>query len=239
MRRRDLLRAAALSIPITVLSRAGASAKTPSKIKIGIIGAGSLGGTVGRLWVAAGHQVTFSSRHPEELAPMVKRLGAGATAGTAAEAAAFGDVVLFAVPYDALPALGKEHTAALRGKIVLDACNPAPGSANALTKNAEADGVAETSAKLLPGTRYVRAFSAVDATAVSSSFQRRTDKLGVPLASNDTEALQVALQLVRDTGCDPVAVADLAAARGFQRHGKGFRANTTAAELRRLLGLTK
>lgn len=57
------------------------------------------------------------------------------------------------------------------------------------------------------------------------------------LAGDDAEAVRVAAQLVRDAGCEPVLVGDLAAASSFQRGGPGFRANTTAPELRRLLGL--
>jgi len=59
----------------------------------------------------------------------------------------------------------------------------------------------------------------------------------VPLASDDAQTLQVAARLVRDTGCEPVVVGDLAKATSFQRGGPGFRANTAAPELRRLLGL--
>jgi 8-hydroxy-5-deazaflavin:NADPH oxidoreductase len=236
MRRRALLQAIVVAVPLLTLSRAGAE-PNPSKMKIGVVGAGSLGGTVARLWIAAGHEVMFSSRHPEELAPMAKRLGARASVGTAAEAAAFGDIVLFAVPYDALPALGKDLASALRGKIVLDACNPAPGSTTKLTRDAETSGVAETSAKLLPGTRYVRVFSAVNATSIAASAKRKIDKLGVPLASDDAKAREVASQLVRDVGSEPVAVGGLAAARGFQRGGAGFVADTTAPKLRRLLKL--
>jgi predicted dinucleotide-binding enzyme len=206
-------------------------------LRIGVIGAGSLGGTVGRLWVQAGHEVLFSSRHPEELAAMIRPLGPRASAGTPRQAAEFGAVVLIAVPYDALPELGRELQDVLRGKIVLDASNPPPGSENALTKEAMAAGVGQTSAKYLPGTRLVRAFSAVDASAVAASAGRQTGKLGVPVAGDDAEAVQVAAQVVRDAGCEPVVVGNLAAARSFQRGGPGFRANTTAPELRRRLGL--
>jgi 8-hydroxy-5-deazaflavin:NADPH oxidoreductase len=209
----------------------------PPPMRIGVIGAGSLGGTVGRLWVKAGHEVLFSSRHPEELASMTRELGPRAAVGTPREAAEFGTILLFAVPYEALLQLGNDLGDALRGKIVLDACNPSAGSGSALAREAEANGVGVTSAKLLPGTRLVRAFSAVDATAVDASARRATRKLGVPLAGNDREAVQIAGQLVRDAGCEPVVVGDLAAARSFQRGGPGFRANTTAPELRRLLGL--
>jgi 8-hydroxy-5-deazaflavin:NADPH oxidoreductase len=212
-------------------------ASPPRPSRIGVIGAGSLGGTVGRLWVKAGHEVLFSSRHPEELVSTTRELGPRATVGTPLQAAEFGTILLFAVPYDALPQLGKDLGGAIRGKIVLDACNPSAGSSSALAREAEANGVGGTSAKLLPGTRLVRAFSAVDATAVEASARRATGKLGVPLAGNDREAVQVAAQLVIDAGCEPVVVGDLAAARSFQRGGPGFRANTTASELRRLLGL--
>jgi hypothetical protein len=212
----------------------GRAART---MRIGIIGAGWLGGTVGRLWVKAGHEVLFSSRHPEELVPMTRELGPRASAGTPRQAAEFGSVLLFAVPYDALPQLGRDLQEVLRGKIVLDACNPSSASGSALAREAHANGVGQTSAKYLSGTRLLRAFSAVDATAVAASAGRQSGKLGVPLAGDDAQAVQVAAQLVRDAGCEPVVVGNLAAATRFQRGGPGFRANTTAPELRRLLGL--
>ncbi len=228
---------------LTVLAALGAlpfaplMARATQPMRIGVIGAGSLGGTVGRLWVQAGHEVFFASRQPEELIPMVRELGPRASSGTARQAAEFGDVLLFAVPYDALPQLGRELQPALRGKVVLDACNDAPGSDNALAREAALNGFGETSAKYLPGTRLVRAFSAVDATAIAASARRQNAKLGVPIAGDDAEALALAAQLVRDAGSEPVPVGKLAAARTFQRGGPGFRANVTAAELRRLLGL--
>lgn len=207
-------------------------------MRIGVIGAGELGGTVGRLLVQAGHEVMFSSRHPEELVSMARELGPRASVGTPLQAAEFGTVLLFAVPYDALPQLGCDLREAMLGKIVLDACNPSSGNASQLAQAAQANGVAETSAKQLPGTRLVRAFSAVDATDIEASASLKSGKLGVPLAGNDDKAVQIAAQLVRDIGSEPVVVGNLAAAHSFQRGGPGFRANTTAPELRRLLGLS-
>ena len=166
---------------------------------------------------------------------MANELGPRASVGTALQAAEFGTVLLFAVPYDALPELGRELAHAIRGKVVLDACNPAPGSDSALTREAHTNGVGQTSAKYLPGTRLVRAFSAVDATAIAASAGRNTGKLGVPLAGDDEAAVRLAAVLVRDAGCEPVVLGTLPSATSFQRGGPGFRANTTAPELRRLL----
>jgi predicted dinucleotide-binding enzyme len=226
-----------LAAALLRLHSEAAPAETTKPMRIGVIGAGSLGGTVGSVLVKAGHEVKFSSRHPEELVPMTRELGPRASVGTPKEAAEFGTVLLFAVPYDALPQVGRDLQDVIRGKIVLDACNARGG--DPLAKEAEANGVGPTSAKLLSGTRLVRAFSAVDATAVEASFKGQGDKLGVPLASDDAEAMQVAAQLVRDAGCDPVIVGNLAAGKKFERGGPGFRANTSAAKLRQLLGIAE
>ncbi|HZE13940.1 MAG TPA: NADPH-dependent F420 reductase [Chthoniobacterales bacterium] len=208
---------------------------TSKPMRIGVIGAGSLGGTVGSVLVKAGHEVKFSSRHPDELTAMARELGPRASVGTPREAAEFGTVLLFAVPYEALPELGRDLKDAIRGKIVLDACN-AWGN-TPIEKEAVANGNGPTSVKLLPGTRLVRAFSAIDATQIAASFKRQKEKLAVPLASDDADAMQVAAQLVRDAGCDPVIVGDLASGRKFERGTPGFRAHLTADKLRQLLGL--
>src|SRR5476649_1691204 len=63
---------------------------TSGKLRIGVIGAGKIGGTIGELWVKAGHSVLFSSRHPEELKDLVTGLGALAQAGTVEQAIGFG-----------------------------------------------------------------------------------------------------------------------------------------------------
>ncbi|SEJ29951.1 NADP oxidoreductase coenzyme F420-dependent [Azotobacter beijerinckii] len=80
-----------------------------------MIGAGSLGGTVGRLWVKAGHEVMFSSRHPEELESMARELGPRASVGQPAQAAEFGTVLLLAVPFEALPQVGRDLRSAYSG----------------------------------------------------------------------------------------------------------------------------
>lgn len=158
-----------LGIGLLGLRSEAAPPETAKPMRIGVIGTGSLGGTVGSVLVKAGYEVKFSSRHPEELVAMTKELGPRASIGTAREAAEFGTVLLFAVPYDALPQLGRDLEGAIRGKMVLDACNASGETAEA--QEARTNGIGEMSVKLLPGTRLVRAFSAVDATAVAASFK--------------------------------------------------------------------
>jgi predicted dinucleotide-binding enzyme len=204
---------------------------------LGFGAGGSSSSPVGGCWVKAGHEVLFSTRHPQELDSWVKPLGSRASFGTPQQAAAFGDIILIAIPYEAIPDLHRDLGAQLRGKIVLDACNPSASSNSALAQEALAEGAAVTTAKYLSGTRVVRAFSAVDATSVEASFTARANKLGVPIASDDRDALQAVAQLVRDAGCLPVIVGGLKDAVSFQRGGPGFRANTSEPELRRLLGL--
>src|SRR5512138_3795312 len=89
-------------------------------MKIGIIGAGMIGATVGKLWIDAGHEVRFASRHPEELESLVTKLGARASAGSPADAAAFGEVVMLSVPLIAMRELAREVAPSLAGKVVLD-----------------------------------------------------------------------------------------------------------------------
>jgi len=98
-------------------------------------------------------------------------------------------------------------------------------------------GVAQTVVKYMPGARLVRAFSAVDASVVETSASRIGGRIGMPIASDDAEAMRVAADLVRDAGCDPVVVGNLAASASFQPGGPGFRSHLTAPALRQRLGL--
>jgi len=206
-------------------------------MRIGVIGAGSLGGTVGRLWIKAGHKVMFSSRHPERLDAMVRDLGGRASAGLPLAAAEFGTVLLLAVPFVALPQVGRDLRSAYNGKIVLDSTNPWGTSNSDVYREARELGVAQTVVKYMTGARLVRAFSCVDAYVLERAASRADRRIGMPIASDDTQAMQVAAELVRDAGCDPVIVGNLAAATAFEQGGPGWRAHLTAPELRRRLGL--
>ncbi len=125
-------------------------------MKIGIIGAGKIGATAAHLFIKAGHTVAISnSRGPETLAQLVKELGDNAVALSVNAAAAFGDMVLLAVPWikpDALPS-----PELVENKIVIDAMNHyKPGGG--LAELGESTSSEET-AKRLPGAIIVKAFN--------------------------------------------------------------------------------
>ena len=125
--RRHFLRAAGAGLALGALPYAArvASGAEPG-LKIGIIGSGRIGGTLGALWLKAGHEIMFSSLDLEHDKALAARLGGKARAGTTKEAAAFGEVLLIAVPYSALPQVGRDLGNLIKDKAVLDACNPIP-----------------------------------------------------------------------------------------------------------------
>lgn len=214
-------------------------AEGQARLKIGIIGAGQIGGTLGEHWVKAGHQVLLSSRHPESLKPLADRLGPLARVGTPGEAAAFGDVILVSVPYGAFPQVGRDHGEALRGKIVLDPGNPFPGRDGPMAEEARKTGTATASLAYLGRVRLVRAFNTVPASILKTEAHRAGERIAVPLASDDREALEVAARLVRDAGFEPVVVGPLARSREFDAGTAVFGRGLTARELRRGLGLER
>jgi predicted dinucleotide-binding enzyme len=226
---------AACALPL--LAQGGAAPRGP--LKIGVIGSGNQGGTIGLLWAKAGHEVLFSSRHPEQLKDLVAKAGPKARAGLPQEAAAFGDVVLVAVPYGALPQVGRDHAALLKGKIVIECGNPREDRDGPMAKEAIAKGTGVASAEYLPGVRLVRAFSAgAGAVMMPKEAHRPGEKIGIPIAGDDQAAVATVARLVTDAGFDPVVVGPLARAREFDRgtavYGKGA---MTARQWRDALGL--
>jgi len=226
---------------VTVLWSAFGHTAPPEahRLKIGIIGTGQIGGALATLWVAAGHEVLMSSRHPDELKPLAKQLGPRARVGTPREAAAFGDVVLISVPYKALPELGRDLKAELAGKIVLDTCNPYPERDGDMANAARVKGTGVADPEFLPGTRLVRAFNAIYADNLPLEAHRKPPLVGIPLAGDAPEALKVAQRLVTDAGFEPVVVGGLARAREFDVGTPVYTRLLTAAELRKALGLAK
>ena len=235
--RRALLGAGGFLAMATILQPARLLAQGSSPTRIGVIGSGNIGGTIGGLWGKKGHSVFFSSRHPEELKDMIAKLGSLAKAGTVEEAVAFGDVLFIAVPYGAVPQIGKDYSAKMKGKVMLDACNAVSTRDGAIADEVEQNGIGVTTQKYFPGVRIVRAFNTMSYMVFAREANRPDPKLAIPIAGDDPQAVQIAAALVRDAGFDPVTVGTLADARRFQRGQPGFGQQVSAAELKQKLSL--
>ena len=235
--RRALLGAGGFLAMTTILRPARLFAQGSSPARIGVIGSGNIGGTIGGLWVKKGHSVFFSSRHPEELKDMIAKLGSLAKAGTVEEAVAFGDVLFIAVPYGAIPQIGKDYSAKMKGKVMLDACNAVSTRDGAVADEVEQNGIGVTTQKYFPGVRIVRAFNTMSYMVFAREANRPDPKLAIPIAGDDPQAMQIAAALVRDAGFDPVTVGTLADARRFQRGQPGYGQQVSAAELKQKLSL--
>ena len=205
-------------------------------MRIGIIGAGMIGSTLAKLWVDAGHDVRVASRHPDELKAMIEQLGIRASAGTPQDAAIFGDVVMLTVPLKAVPDLARDLAPALAGKIVLDTGNAYERRDGAVARQASAhpQGSAGWAAAMCPGSRWVKAFNSVYFKTLQTEAHRTGDRVGIPLASDDAEALDTAAALVRDAGFDPVVVGPLARGKEFEPDTKPYNTGMSGQELRTL-----
>ena len=152
----------------------------------------------------SGNEVMFSSRNLDNDKKLAAEVGANARAGTPQEAAAFGQVVLFAVPYSAFPELIKNLGDSLKGKVVINASNPFPQRDGEIADQAREEGAGLFDAHLLSGAHVVRAFNAVPAAHMASAHED-PGKIGLPIAG-DKQAIEIASRLVRETGFEPVVV---------------------------------
>jgi predicted dinucleotide-binding enzyme len=204
------------------------------QMRIGIVGAGHIGGTLARLFGDAGHEVAISnSRGPETLAALVEDLGGQAQAMMAADAMRFGEVVVVSVPFGRYRELPTEG---VTGKIVIDTTNYYPRRDGHF---AELDSARTTSSELLQrhlgGARVVKAFNAINWMRLRDDGRPAGDRerLGIPISSDDEEAKRTAAELIDQIGFDPVDAGGLA--EGGRKHQTGapaFTRGVPTAELR-------
>jgi 8-hydroxy-5-deazaflavin:NADPH oxidoreductase len=210
-------------------------------MRIGIIGAGMIGSTMTALWSKAGHDVLVSSRHPEELQALVAPLAPRASAGTPRQAATSGEVVMLTVPLMAVADLARELAPALRGKIVIDTGNAYArrDGASATEATAHPKGSAGWAADMFPGARWVKGFNTVYFKILESEAHRAGDRVGIPLASDDGDAMRVVADLVRDAGFDPVIVGPLERGKAFEPDTSPYNTGKSGPEIRAMLGVPR
>ena len=168
-------------------------------MRIGIIGAGELGGSLAEWWTDAGHEVVVGAAPPGSLREAERP---AATPGmTVTDAAAFGDVVLFAPDWATAHTLLDETAGALAGKPVLDATNPVVWRDGNGYQRAVPDGLSgiETLSAWAPDARWVKAFN----TCTPSVLRRRRGRdplLAEFICTDDREARSAATRLIREVG---------------------------------------
>lgn len=207
-------------------------------MKIGIVGAGNIGSTLGSLWVRAGHEVLFSSQHPERLESLRNSPGGKSMTGYPADAVGYADVLLFAVPYGAWPGLAESLGPSLRGKVVIDAANPFGQRDGAIADRVHSmgRGSGRYTASLLPEVRLVKAFNTLFHGTLSAEAHRTGERLAIPVAGDDSRAVDLVAELVRDAGFEPVALVGIDRAADFDAGTPVYNRSLTAAELSQLLG---
>ncbi|MBC9934049.1 NADPH-dependent F420 reductase [Chitinophaga qingshengii] len=163
-------------------------------MKIATIGAGNIGGTLGTLWAAQGHQVMFSSRHPEsaKMQALLQATHHTAKTGTVNEAIAFGDIILLAAPAAETDII-LQQTGDFQNKIIIN-------SLNRMDKSSLREVV-----KLAAGARVVRAFHLAPWEILS---QPRFDNIPASsfITGTDEAAVNIVALLIREIGFDPVVI---------------------------------
>jgi 8-hydroxy-5-deazaflavin:NADPH oxidoreductase len=181
-------------------------------MKIAIIGAGSVGSTLGAAWVRKGHDIFFGVRHPQDdkSRQLVQSIGPKAQAGTVAEAAAFGEVVVLATPWQGTEAAIRA-AGGLRGKVVIDCTNPLKPDVSGLDLGFTTSG-AERVAQWAEGAKVFKAFNTTGSNNMADPVINgiRT----VMFVCGDDEAVKpVVMQLVSEIGFDTVDAGGLEQAR--------------------------
>jgi 8-hydroxy-5-deazaflavin:NADPH oxidoreductase len=166
-------------------------------MKIGVIGAGHIGGNCARQAVKAGHEMKLSfARDPSKLAQLASEFGERASTGTVAEAVAFGEAVILSVPWGAIPEALAE-AGELSGKIVIDTTNqfgagpkPEPGQT-----------AASFNSQRMPGARYVKSFNTLTAGFQEQAAGRGGDDRVVQwVCGDESQAKELVARLIEDMG---------------------------------------
>lgn len=201
-------------------------------VRIGIIGGGKIGATAARLFVDAGHEVAIAnSRGPETLAEVVDDLGERAHAADAADAAAFGELVLVAVPFGRYHELPAEP---LADTTVIDAMNYYPQrDGNHPELDADETTSSELLAAHLPGARVVKAFNTMVWSTLRDRGKQgpREERLALFVAGDDPDAKAQVSRLIEEIGFAPVDTGGLADGGRRQQMGSPLiRGDVTARE---------
>ena len=188
-------------------------------IRIGVIGAGRIGGNCARQAVKSGHEVVLSfARDPSKLGELESELGERASVGSAADAVTFGEIVILSVPWGAIPEALAEG-GDLSGKVVIDTTNqfgsgPMPAAGQT---------AASFNAERMPGARYVKSFNTLTSRFQEQAAARNGGERVVQwVCGDDQDAKDLVAGLIQGMGYLPIdlgGTATCAVMEAPRRHG--------------------
>jgi hypothetical protein len=177
-------------------------------MKIGIIGAGNVGGTLGKALANAGHSVMFGARNPqaERIQQLLADTNGDAQAGTVLEAVAFGEAVILAIHWPAVETVVPK-AGGWNGKILIDATNrfTPPTSVSA-------GSAAEDLARIAAGARIIKAFNTIGAEHMANP-DFNGEKASMLICGDDPDAKAKVAGLAEDIGFEAVDAGPLNNAR--------------------------
>jgi 8-hydroxy-5-deazaflavin:NADPH oxidoreductase len=183
-------------------------------MRVGILGSGLMGGKLGTIFARAGHEVVFSyARSNEKLNKLAREAKGKARAGSPREAAQDADAVLLAVHWSRFDDVLKQ-AGDLSGKVVITCSLPMNVGDTELVVARTSSG-AEELAKRIPKARVVCAFNTVPSEVLFDVFdaKRKKTRPSLVYCCDDQGAKDVAVELIRDAGFDPVDGGPLRIAR--------------------------
>ncbi len=186
-------------------------------MKIGFIGCGKMGGTLAKRFAAAGHSVKVSARKIEDAEACAEQCEKNVSTGSVREAAAFGDIVVLAVPYKEIPSALK-NAGDLSGKILLDVTNAFKPDSNELAVGYSTSAAEEIS-KIAPQAKVVKAFNTVLADVVENP-RFGAHKPAVFVASDHKDAKKKVMDLAKQIGFEAYDAGPLKNARLLEPLGK-------------------
>ena len=172
-------------------------------MRIGIVGAGRIGGNCATQLAKGGHEVMLSfSRDPSRLEALAAEIGDAASVGTPAEAAEFGEVVVLSVPWDLIDE-ALDQAGSLDGKIVIDTTN----QFGTVSPPADGETAAQHNAARMPGARYTKSFNTLTSAFQAEAAGRpEADRVVQWVCGDDEEAKRAVMGLMADAGYAPVDV---------------------------------
>ncbi len=181
-------------------------------MKIGIVGTGNVGSALGKRWAGLGHTVMFGARDPGDakVKALVTSAGTSARAGSIADAATFGEVVVLATPYEAAESAIRQ-AGNLSGKVLIDCTNPLPADLSGLTIG-HTTSAGETVAGWARGARVVKALNSTGAGNMTDP-RYGSERASMFVCGDDAPAKATVSDLVRGLGFDVVDAGPLRNAR--------------------------